>query len=509
MSNAARTRSEETGTTSVLQRRHLSDASAGAPAPQSGRRSYRSGRSTRAIALLLSASLLLAFGVVLLDQQRHARDDLVARFELRAELGSRFLESYVGGLLARERQLAPSIIGTRKVGQRQFEALVLTLGFRSAVLFDERGRVIRATPGDEPPDADLFLAEEDLRRALAGEPVVTGVVTSATGTSPVVAIAVAFPAATARRVLTGTLAVSQSSLGRAYLRNISPLADASIWLIDAHGATIASSSSTPAVAGLLGEEDPALREALGSVDRGRYVGPHGTARFVAVGVEGTPWRLVVAAPESQILQPIGGARTFVPWLVFAGLAVALGMVLFLQLRLAKARSRELHEVGLLSLTDPLTGLYNRRGYELLAGQLLKDATRGDDRVLLLFFDMDGLKKINDELGHDAGNEALIAAAEVLRSTFRDSDVVARVGGDEFCVVGMLPGTPSDGTAQLARLDDALDLYNRHEGANFRLSLSGGLTIYEPKSPKTLQELEAEADARMYADKRSRVYDRRT
>ena len=157
-------------------------------------------------------------------------------------------------------------------------------------------------------------------------------------------------------------------------------------------------------------------------------------------------------------------------------------------------------VSLVSVTDPMTGLFTRQGYRLLAARLLREATREQRAVLLMLFDIDGLKALNDRLGDAAGDEAITAAAEVLRATFRDTDLIARLDGDEFCVMGMLPGLPSDGSAQLARLDEAIKGFNRREDAAFRLSLSGGLATWDPIQPVSLELLEEEAGRRLYADK---------
>ena len=157
-------------------------------------------------------------------------------------------------------------------------------------------------------------------------------------------------------------------------------------------------------------------------------------------------------------------------------------------------------VSLVSVTDPMTGLFTRQGYRLLAARLLREATREQRAVLLMLFDIDGLKALNDRLGDAAGDEAITAAADVLRATFRDTDLIARLDGDEFCVMGMLPGVPSDGSAQLARLDEAIAVFNRRDDAAFRLSLSGGLATWDPIQPVSLELLEEEAGRRLYADK---------
>ena len=161
---------------------------------------------------------------------------------------------------------------------------------------------------------------------------------------------------------------------------------------------------------------------------------------------------------------------------------------------------EIDGVSLATVTDPMTGLFTRQGYRLLAARLLREATRERRSAVLMLFDMDGLKTINDRLGHAVGDEAITAVAAMLRSTFRDTDLIARMDGDEFCVMGSLPGPTTDGSAQLARLDGAIKLYNEREGAPFRLSLSGGLAMWDPLRPTPLEALEQEADRRLYEDK---------
>ena len=95
----------------------------------------------------------------------------------------------------------------------------------------------------------------------------------------------------------------------------------------------------------------------------------------------------------------------------------------------------------LTLHDQLTGLYNLRGLELLGGGAVDRAARDGSELCVLFIDLDGLKAINDGFGHAAGDAALVAAADVLRGVLRRTDVVARIGGDEFGAV--LVGTSAD------------------------------------------------------------------
>lgn len=159
------------------------------------------------------------------------------------------------------------------------------------------------------------------------------------------------------------------------------------------------------------------------------------------------------------------------------------------------------EIRQLSLADELTGLHNRRGFFLLADQARKAAIRLHKSVFLLFIDADGLKTVNDSLGHDAGDDMLRKLAEVLRCTFRKSDIVARLGGDEFCVFGM-HGDP-DPTAAKHRLDAAIAAFNVSHNAPYQLAASSGIFSFAAEDNRSLEEVVARADKAMYEEKRAR------
>jgi len=153
----------------------------------------------------------------------------------------------------------------------------------------------------------------------------------------------------------------------------------------------------------------------------------------------------------------------------------------------------------MAITDELTGLYNRRGFLILSQQQLKLAARTGNSALLFFIDLDGMKWINDNLGHKEGDKALVKAARILKETFRESDIVGRIGGDEFAVLAV---EAKQRFAQdiIARIRRSLKETNSQEQGLFQLSLSIGFSRFDPKSPKSLDELMEEADQAMYEEK---------
>jgi diguanylate cyclase (GGDEF)-like protein/PAS domain S-box-containing protein len=160
------------------------------------------------------------------------------------------------------------------------------------------------------------------------------------------------------------------------------------------------------------------------------------------------------------------------------------------------------ELRSLSLRDGLTGLYNRRGFLELSQQVVRVAEREKHRLALLFVDLDGLKRINDQLGHGSGDRAIGEAADLLRSTCRATDLVARLGGDEFVVLAS--ALEGEGIEILKdRLDHALGQLNGERGRDYNLSFSVGVATFDPLAPVPIETLLVEADARMYEAKGER------
>ncbi|MBI2354132.1 MAG: diguanylate cyclase [Deltaproteobacteria bacterium] len=169
-------------------------------------------------------------------------------------------------------------------------------------------------------------------------------------------------------------------------------------------------------------------------------------------------------------------------------------------KVAEERLREL------SVSDELTGLANRRGFMLLARQQIKAAGRSGRALVLLFADLDRLKWINDNLGHGEGDRAIRDTAAILRDTFRASDILARLGGDEFVVLSP-EATEQSERLIMERLQRNLRAHNRDAERPFELSVSFGISVYDPAAPCTLEELLERGDRLMYEQKQRRKLER--
>ena len=153
----------------------------------------------------------------------------------------------------------------------------------------------------------------------------------------------------------------------------------------------------------------------------------------------------------------------------------------------------------LSLKDDLTGLYNRRGFFALAEQGLKNAQRMKTEMLLIFGDLDNLKGINDTLGHKEGDQALVDTSQILKETFRASDIIGRIGGDEFVILA-INSFETSAEKLIQRLKQVLKDNHLQTKRRYTLSLSLGIAFFDPRNPCSIDALLAQADQLMYANK---------
>ena len=180
----------------------------------------------------------------------------------------------------------------------------------------------------------------------------------------------------------------------------------------------------------------------------------------------------------------------------------------LSLRLELRRTTRLleranEELKSLSLTDDLTGLYNRRGFFLLAEQQLRQyrSRESEHSMWLMIGDLDGLKQINDNFGHHQGSEAIRLGAEILRRTFRDADIIARIGGDEFAA--LILNTSDEIAERLPeRIETNFETFNAEAGLPYKIGMSVGF-VKVRNDGQTIDGMLIDADRMMYDDKRRR------
>jgi diguanylate cyclase (GGDEF)-like protein/PAS domain S-box-containing protein len=157
----------------------------------------------------------------------------------------------------------------------------------------------------------------------------------------------------------------------------------------------------------------------------------------------------------------------------------------------------------ISITDELTGLLNRRGFFTMAEKQLSISSRTGSNLYLLYADLDNMKLINDQQGHKIGDQALKDTARLLREIFRDGDILARVGGDEFTVLLTTIADDQNEQSVLARFDKKLAELNNQKNRSFALLISTGIVKHRGKAPCLLEDLMSRADHLMYENKRQR------
>ncbi|MGW8273227.1 MAG: GGDEF domain-containing protein, partial [Thermodesulfovibrionales bacterium] len=198
-------------------------------------------------------------------------------------------------------------------------------------------------------------------------------------------------------------------------------------------------------------------------------------------------------------------------LLFRSYGVLFSIALFLMVaavvstmnayRSVRERMRAEDALRHLSLTDELTGLYNRRGFMTLSPQQITAAKREGRKMLLVAADLDGLKNINDSQGHHEGDRSIMDAAQAIRQSLRKSDLIARMGGDEFVAL-LTRGAERFEVDRIAqRISGVLGRDSR--GRGYDLSMSFGFAHYDPTSETTLEDLLIIADRMMYKKKRER------
>jgi diguanylate cyclase (GGDEF)-like protein/PAS domain S-box-containing protein len=154
-----------------------------------------------------------------------------------------------------------------------------------------------------------------------------------------------------------------------------------------------------------------------------------------------------------------------------------------------------------SLTDELTGLLNRRGFITLSEKQLQISKRYKKHFSILFLDLNDMKTINDAFGHKSGDLALTDVAHILKKTFRSSDIIARIGGDEFTVLMIESQNPDIHEYAVENILRNVSIHNQKMKRDYRLSFSIGIASFDPDNPCSIDDLLAQADTLMYKNKK--------
>lgn len=229
--------------------------------------------------------------------------------------------------------------------------------------------------------------------------------------------------------------------------------------------------------------------------------------FLGTGIGGRVARLL--APLLLLLpflREVGRARLMKAHLIpnsfstalLASIATSVSFILLVALvTLINRMQRDIQD---LTLRDEMTGLYNFRGFNLFAEQAFRLARRARLPFGVLFIDMDNLKMINDELGHNAGSACIVETARLLNETFRETDVIGRLGGDEFVVAGHFDSEEIE--AAISRLHTGAQAKSRDLN-HLSISFSAGFALTEHSPNESLKSIVARADHAMYREKRSK------
>ncbi len=414
------------------------------------------GRRLRAGALATAVLLVLlgAMATAIVLSQRQSKQHTLANFKLRGSVSATFVSTVLGEQAAREQQAALRFLSTARISPQRMQLVTAAFGSGAAVLLDSSGRVLKVVPAKRAllgrPIASRY---PHLAAAERGQVAVSNVVASAARGIPVTAVAVPFATPHGRRVFSAAYPVSNSSLD-ALVDHTIPYRPHEVVLVDGSGRLVAASPRTPA--GTLAAVDPALAHAAAHASLGAVPGAPMPTTFTAAPVPGTPWRLLIAVPDSRLFVSISGAAEYVPWVVFAIVALlgALLIALLTRSLADRARLAELsRELEKTARTDSLTGLFNRRALGEHLTRIAAHARRREEPLSILMIDLDRFKETNDSYGHEAGDRVLCAIADCMRGVLRIDDVYGRWGGDEFLVV--LPATDERAAATVvARIRDA-------------------------------------------------------
>lgn len=384
---------------------------------------------------VLIVMITIAAGLMIRSSEQRAYLLLETRFDMRAQLASRFVHSYVQDLIERENRVAVSRLGSSHPANKDLVTVVESLALEAAVLTDSAGDLIAVYPyRPELIGTNVSSRYEHLRLALRDGAAVSGVVRSAARGSSVVGFATRFNTEQGDRVFSGGWDLSRGPLG-AFLNNLTLIKSSYVEIIDGEGMLIAGSHSA-------GSSSSSNRTAVTS----QKIASENERYSRVTAIPGTPWRLIAYVDKAELYAPLS-EQYWLPRIFLGALSAFLCVAAFLVVRLIEsgAQLRILNQdLDLLARSDRLTNVKNRRYLEEELERCRGVERRYHQEFSVLMIDVDHFKRLNDEHGHAVGDEALKGLAAVMSKALRVEDTFGRWGGEEFMAI--LPHTSTHRSA---------------------------------------------------------------
>ncbi len=443
-----------------------------------------------------------AVAALVVRSQQESREHLRANLALRAAASAQLVSTYLTQQERRQMRSGQLLLSGPRPAPRRFAAVASAFGANVAVLLDSRGDALTEAPYSRAVTGrDIGFESTVGREAIEGHTTVSGVLPVPGLKGRIVAVLVPFSSASGRRVFAAAYPVAGGEL-QSLVDRTSTTPGHEVYLSDGEGNLIAA---TPHSArGVLADANPRLSLALQRAPAAGSLTEHAEGHtYATAAVPGTHWRLAIDVPNAGLYQSISGLATVVPWVAFALLALLAGALMVLVLRVLgdRARLTELsEELADRARTDTLTGLLNRRGIDEGLVRIAGRSRRREEPLTILMIDLDRFKQVNDELGHDAGDQVLKAFADCMRDALRTEDLYGRFGGDEF-IVALTGHEDGAGAAAARRLREAASAADLSA-----IGLEGGIELSVGVAcgmHTTVAELIRAADEALYRDKAGR------
>ncbi len=460
---------------------------------------------TRPIAAVLVLATLLFGGVAyyLAHSQTTMRRDAENEFARRAQLTANLTSATLNASLVSDPADMTADFGGRPATVARSLRARVRAGDVFAAVLSVNGDVVGVWPRHDRELATAYFDSPDVQTAIRGGGAVSNLIMWGAPAQPMIRLSSAFNTSEGVRIYVHLGSAYVMSLASAYLSDAPAVTGARAYLVDGNGRVLASTGT-----GMQGA--PLPEPGLLAASRHASGGTLGSSYFVAAPIGGgTRWHVILAAQRSRLLAQVESSRQ-AWWTLYGGFVLAVLALIAAGLKALRTsarllaveeRERTAQRLAHERLHDSLTGLPNRALFLDRSEQALSRASRNDTTLAVLFIDLDHFKRINDSLGHAAGDELLQELAVRLSDAIRPSDTLSRFGGDEFLILceGMV--NPDDANHVARRIHALLEQPFRLGDREVHVSCSIGIALQRPSAAGVPgSTLVRNADAAMYAVK---------